>query len=324
MALLLDQFKEARARVEPTDQDKANAATAHEAVRSILESDDRLAVLGVETVLIGSYRRHVSIRRVRDVDVFSRLSEVAAGAGPRALLNLFVEVLRGEFEDERIQMQDRSIKVGFPQFDLDVDAVPACPLNGHWRIPNRTDRDDPWEETNPEELTSLSESMNAKHQELYVPTVKLLRQVRRAHLGKRPNGFCIEALTYAAFDDGHVKGANTAEYFCSALAGVADGLARAAVDGIPDPTLPGHLIDTRATDEDLQAAHRRVTDLAEMAARALDEADRCEAAWLFQEILGRNGDDEFVFLLPDDCGKKDRAAVVAGDRLVPAGPRRFA
>jgi hypothetical protein len=45
VALLLDPFKEARARVEPTDQDKANATTAHHQVPSILESDDRLTAL---------------------------------------------------------------------------------------------------------------------------------------------------------------------------------------------------------------------------------------------------------------------------------------
>jgi hypothetical protein len=53
---------------------------------------------------------------------------------------------------------------------------------------NKTDRDNPWEETNPEELASLTEGMNAKHEELHVPTVKLLRQARRAHLEKWPNG----------------------------------------------------------------------------------------------------------------------------------------
>ena len=60
---------------QPTDQDKANAATAHHAVRSILESDDRLTALDIDTVLIGSYRRHVSIRRMKDVDVLSKLAE---------------------------------------------------------------------------------------------------------------------------------------------------------------------------------------------------------------------------------------------------------
>jgi hypothetical protein len=28
--------------------------------------------------------------------------------------------------------RDRSTKVEFPSFDLDVDAVRACPADGHW------------------------------------------------------------------------------------------------------------------------------------------------------------------------------------------------
>ena len=324
MALLLDQFKEARTRVEPTDADKRNAQSAHADVRSLLESNDELKSLDIDTVLIGSYRRHVSIRRMKDVDVFSELSTGALDLGPRGLLDLFYSILRAEYGNARVLMQDRSVKVAFPSLDLDVDAVPACPVAGHWQIPNRTDRDEPWQETNPETLTYLTEEMNAGHQDLYVPTVKLLRQVRRAHLAKRPNGFLIEALTYQAFATGAARGSNTAEYFCSALAAVAVGLGAATERGIPDPTLPGHVIDTRATMEELETAARRLAELAVMAAEAMGEEDRCVAARIYQEILGRNSDDVVVFPMPEDCGEKARAAVIPGDRLVPAGSRRFA
>jgi hypothetical protein len=324
MAQLLDQFKQARTRVEPSDADKANAKRAHEDVRGVLETDDELGDLGIDTVLIGSYRRRVSIRRVKDVDVFSKLSPAAIDVGPKPLLDLFEAKLVGQYGQARVLKQDRSIKVSFPEFDLDVDAVPACPVGDHWQIPNRSDREEPWQETNPEEMTALTEEMNGRHEDLYVPTVKLLRQVRGARLEARPNGFCIEALTYNAFASGRVQGSNTSEYFTSALSAVAVGLGLAGSSGIPDPTLPGQFVDTRTTPEEMAAAHARFTDDASKASAALAKQDRCEAARLYQGILGRNGDDELVFPMPDDCGRKARQAVVPGDRLVPAGSRRFA
>lgn len=65
---------------------------------------------------------------MKDGDVLSRLSAAALDLGPRGLLELYQSILRNEY----VRMQDRSIKVEFPSFDLDVDAMPACPADGHW------------------------------------------------------------------------------------------------------------------------------------------------------------------------------------------------
>ena len=86
-------------------------------------------------------------------------------------------------------------------------------------------------------------------------------------------------------------------------------------------------IATSATEEELETARDTFGSLAAKANEALDEDDRCLAAKLFREILGRNTDDENVFPMPEDCnddGSKRAVAVMAGDRHVPAGDRRFA
>ncbi|MFE4689582.1 hypothetical protein ACFRH6_05955 [Streptomyces sp. NPDC056749] len=103
--------------------------------------------------------------------------------------------------------QDRSLQVAFPEYDLYVGAVPARPYgDGTWEIPQKGDANE-WVRTNPDGLTELSSMMNANHDQCYVPTVKLLRQTRRALLGTRkPGGFFIEMAAYQAFASGAVSG----------------------------------------------------------------------------------------------------------------------
>src|SRR5689334_21629461 len=110
MAILAPQFAEALKRVEPLAKDKKNASKAHTEVREALERDAELIEMGIDTILIGSYARQVSIRRMRDVDVFSKLPKAPADLGARTILKKFEKVLTDEFGEKRVEPQDRSIK----------------------------------------------------------------------------------------------------------------------------------------------------------------------------------------------------------------------
>ena len=335
MAHLKQQFKDALSSIEPGD-DKANAPEAHRLVRDALEADTKLAEYGVDPVLIGSYKRSVSIRRVKDVDVFVRLPDVPNDVTSKDILDRFFTVLHSEFGSDddghrRTKRQDRSLQVAFPEYDLYVDAVPARPYwDGEtWEIPQRGDADN-WVRTNPEKLTSLSSEMNAAHDGYYVPTVKLLRQTRRSILGsgKKPGGFFIEVATYQAFASGLVSGNDHAEYYVSALervSAIIDNYVSYGI-GVDDPTLLGHTIRIRATDDERSAAKTRFADAAETARQALNEEDEGKAALAFQKVLGKNGDDETVFPMPpgfNEDGSKRASAISAGARVVPAGTRTF-
>ncbi|KXO99706.1 Uncharacterised protein (plasmid) [Tsukamurella tyrosinosolvens] len=334
MAHLRQQFKDALSSIEPGD-DKVNAPEAHRLVRDALEADAKLAEYGVNPVLIGSYKRNVSIKRVKDVDVFVRLPDVPSDVTSKDILDRFFAVLHAEFGTDpdghrRTKRQDRSLQVSFPEYDLYVDAVPARPHwdGDTWEIPQKGDMDT-WVRTNPETLTSLSSEMNAAHDAYYVPTVKLLRQTRRSLLGaKKPGGFFIEVATYQAFASGLVSGNDHVEYYVSALEEVSqtiDGFVSYGI-GVNDPTLAGHTISIRATSEELDAARTRFADAAESARGALKEEDEGKAALIFQELLGENGDGERVFQMPrgfNDDGSKRVSAISAGARVVPAGTRTF-
>lgn len=334
MAHLKQQFKDALSSVEPGD-DKANAPEAHRLVREALTADSKLSGYGANPVLIGSYKRNVSIKRVKDVDVFVRLPDVPSDVTSKAILDRFFLVLNAEFGRDsdghlRTKRQDRSLQVSFPEYDLYVDAVPARPhWDGEtWEIPQKGD-DNKWVRTNPESLTSLSTEMNTTHDGFYVPTVKLLRQTRRSLLGsKKPGGFFFEIATYQAFASGLVSGNDHAEYYVSALdevSKIVDGFVTYGVE-VDDPTLPGHTISIRATDDELNAARDRFADAVNEAQDALAEEDEGKSALAFQNLLGKNGDDGTVFPMPpgfNDDGSKREFAISAGERVVPAGSRTF-
>lgn len=334
MAHLRQQFKDALSSIEPSD-DKINAPEAHQLVRDALEADPKLMEYGVNPVLIGSYKRNVSIKRIKDVDVFVRLPDMPDEVTSQEILDRFFRVLHAEFGTDseghrRTKRQDRSLQVEFPEYDLYVDAVPARPHwdGGTWEIPQKGDENQ-WVRTNPEKLTSLSSAMNTDHDGYYVPTVKLLRQTRRALLGtKKPGGFFIEMATYQAFASGAVSGNDHAEYFVSALQEVSKIIGDFVTYdiGVNDATLPGNTIRIRATDEELDAARTRFADAAVAASAALEEENEGKAALSFQKLLGKNGDNETVFPMPpgfNENGTKRASAISAGARVVPAGNRTF-
>lgn len=326
MPALVTYLREAREQVEPSSDDTSNAIEVHTAVRRALETSPELVEMGIDTILIGSYAREVSIRRIKDVDVFGRLLSAPPDVSPGYLLDLFESVLVREFGQANVERQARSLKVEFPEYDLSADAVPAVPEQAWWRIPSA---DEGWEHTNPLLLNELSSGLNAARDEEYVPTVKLIRQTRREHLGETPpGGLYVEIATMNAFGDGR-RGADATDYFCIALAGVAEQLTAAAILGLPDPSMPGQVIKTRASAEELGQAAAVFADLATRARRAYDSDDECWAALQFREILGHDPDGLWVYPMPpyceDDGTRKSTASgIVSGSRRVPAGDSRFA
>jgi hypothetical protein len=202
MAILTSNFSRALEAIEPSADDQTHAPAAQKAaVRDALTSADSLKAWCLNPVLIGSYKRAVSIRRVKDVDVFCRMEAIDSDVAGDTVLNEFFKVLDAEFGTDsdgnrRVKRQARSLQVAFPEYDgLYVDAVPARKRwDGYWEIPARNS--DEWQTTNPEEFTSLKTAMNDRFGGLYVPAVKLLRQTRRNTLKSRPGGLFVEMCFY--------------------------------------------------------------------------------------------------------------------------------
>ena len=327
-------FDEARKNIEPGD-DATNAKNAHADVSKFLKADSWFKSLGVDPYLIGSYAREVSIRRVKDVDVFARLRDAKPGLRPGEVLDRMNAVLTDAFGKDRVERQFRSIMVNFPTYGLSVDAVPARPCGDHWEIPNRPEhaKRAQWVETNPIRLGELTTAANQEFllndKGIYVPTVKLIRQIRREWVDDQPGGLYFEILTYWAFQQTKPSENTVAEYLTTILATIADQVLPEAVDhGLDDPTMPDKKITTKATDEQLLAALDRTREASALAQQALGEDDDCRAALAWQQLFGNTTEDEVVFPMPSYCNAdgtwKSAGTITKGSRTVAAGTGRYA
>lgn len=334
MVTLPTYFQEALKNIEPGD-DATNAKNAHAEVSNFLKADPWLKNLGVDPYLIGSYAREVSIRRVKDVDVFARLRKATSDLRPGQILDKMENVLTEAFDEDRVERQHRSIKVNFPAYELSVDAVPARPCGGHWEIPNRPEhaKRARWVETNPIRLGELTTEANKdfllNDKGIYVPTVKLVRQIRREWVDDQPGGLYFEILTYWAFQQTKPSENTVAEYLTTILAIIADQVLPEAVEhGLDDPTMPDKKITTKATDEQLLAALDRTREAAAIAQQALDEDDDCRAALAWQQLFGKTTEDEVVFPMPSYCNAdgtwKAAGPITKGSPTVAAGTGRYA
>ena len=314
MSVLTKQFKDALSKIEP-GEDAEHAAEAHAEVRDVLDGHADLVEWGLHSVLIGSYRREVSIRRVKDVDVFCELPNLPDDEDPQDLLDKFANLLEGEYGD-RVTKNDRSVKVDFPDFDMHVDVVPARPADDEWEIP---DRDGGWEKTHPVKFSELSTARNQEHDDKYVPVVKLVRQTRRALRGDvKPGGFFVEVAAYHAFADipsgsSDESPSSTAEYYTVALEKMAPIL-RDHADGVArlmNPAIPDQELHIRATQEELDTIADEWEQAAVDARQALESGNDQDAARTFKRLLGQNSDGNDVFEVP--------VAVSAGHRSLPSG-----
>lgn len=241
-------------------------------MRDVLEQDDTLTAWGIDSVLIGSYKRHVSIRRIKDVDVFCRLPNIPSGIDGEGALREVQRVLVAEYGTDAVHRQARSLRVKIDDWGgLHVDAVPARPAGSYWEIPDHDNPSGGWQQANPEEMTRLKTEMNRRSNDLYVPAVKLLRQSRRAlGISKRPGGLYVEMALYRACALGLVSGDDLRTFYVSALNGmsiVTTDKVKRGVE-IPDPSMPGKPLVFRATDTQWEIAEQKFRGGAADAPRA--------------------------------------------------------
>lgn len=344
-----NEFDQAVRNVTISGVKSDRAIAAHTEVRALLESDAELCSWGIDSILIGSYARQTARYPGKDVDVFLRFKGLSVRHDPEKVYNAVERVLVAKYglrdrdTDGRVTRQPRSLKVDFPDPEDDlsdnsfsIDAVPAVPWGEHWGIPNR-DRDlwsseeKRWIKTNPVKfaedtnalaIASWSPTVGAIN--AYRPVIRLLRQVRHAHLGEqRPGGLFTEVAAYYAWKDRLVTGSTWAELLTSTMEQVAERFERCLDDGLPDPVL-GAPMKPALDSWEWSAAADGLKHLAEQARQALD-SERCRAARSWRDILGSN-DRGQVLPLPEGCDANGFpvGAVTAVSAVGSNDPRGFA
>ena len=309
------QWEQTHARI---GIERENAIKAHLEVRAVLELDPKLQEWGVDTVLIGSYKRKTAIYPCKDVDVFVKLPKAPADATPEAVFTEVQRVLVAHFK-ARATEQRRSMKVSGFADNLTVDAVPAVPDGSRWKIP-QTDSiqvgerwiKDRWETTDPERLTELTGEVQEASRDIggqpsYLRTVRIIKQIRDTHVGRdeKPGGLYFELLTYWAF-----RGGANAESYAELLVPVLDSIATRLASGVTvtEPAMdqpyapapdPAALANAAAVFGRLAADARRALTL-----------DDCAAAVVWRAMLGKNEKVGWCFPLPPGCTE-------SGTRIAP-------
>lgn len=310
METLSSQFKQAITNITVNGAKRARAIKAHTEIRALLETDSYLCSLGIDTVLIGSYARQTGIYPGRDVDVFVKLKKLDTSADPQAVFDAVCRVLVAHYGD-RVEIQHRSVKVSFDGDDeFSVDAVPAVRFGERWALPTH-DRDlwqrpsERWIETDPERLGELTSVRNrtptVEGDGAFVPTVKMVRQIRANHLGdQKPGGLYFELACYWAFEGG-IGGSSYAEILAVTLRSIASQLSSGTA--LVDPVL-GRAFEPMPDPAELNTAALRFDELASQAEGALS-MERCPAAAIWRRILGTN-DRGVCFPLPAGCDEAGR------------------
>ncbi|MCW8137413.1 MAG: hypothetical protein KIT58_00735 [Planctomycetota bacterium] len=166
--------------------------------------------LGLDSYLSGSYSRRTAIWPLDDVDVVVLIDpsrwDVSWWSGMPssiAVLNSFARGVRKLYQPSgtRVFMQRRSVRLALSH--LDIDVVPGVPTNDDPSVIQIPDRDaDQWITTSPLRHKDLSEQLNAHHDGLFKPLVKLLK-LWNSNLPStaRFKSFCVETIAVRLFSD---------------------------------------------------------------------------------------------------------------------------
>lgn len=327
METLDQQFDDALTRINLNAGQVAKASDAHKEVRAVLEADPTLRSYDVDTILIGSYGRHVAIQPGHDVDVFVKLHDY--DQDPESMYAAVRQPLKDHYGARVDDSGAHAIAIDFgPDFSVDAVGTTEDPPSSHWVIPGPDDTGlrTQWEQSDPERLHDLATGMNQTGPQVggqgaYIPVVKMVRQIRGHHLGgERPKGLYFEFLTYDAFEQG-VTGTTFAELLTSTLQRMATHLESGQI--VNDPALERPYQKPPTTEQLSKAAHI-FRQLANTAAAAL-QMERCPAAVAWRQIFGKNG-SLWVFPLPPGCDESGKAvqSVAANPALGSDEARGFA
>jgi len=193
---LITHFEKFLSNIEPTTNQKSDASTGHNVLRSRLEKDDGYKNYFLDSFVSGSYGRDTAIRPINDVDIIV-ITKHSQSSSPDTVLYILEKALGNYYPRDKITRQGRSIRVSLSYVIMDV--VPAITTNGYdglLRIPDREVKE--WKASHPRKHLQLAIEMNSKQNNLYKPLVKALKQWRDNVMGDpwKPKSFLLECLVY--------------------------------------------------------------------------------------------------------------------------------
>lgn len=292
------QFTNLLADIEPSDTTKGDASSAHRTLRDYLAIHKTFSDAHIETFLSGSYGRNTSIRPRElagvvcqpDIDIIVVTNHMLHDS-PADVLDQLREVLKEAYDvDEKVNA--RSVSVSTSRVKMDVVPIIEAPAGDRYKyyIPDRETGN--WVPTNPPGHTEWSTSVNKANGGRFKPLVKLFKWWRRenptAEEGNRPKGFVIEKIVA---DSMSATEENYPELFTKTMESIVSRYASyhalGMVPSIDDPSVPSNNITSRLSFQEFSAFYKKAAEHAQLARKALGEADDDKACAMWQQVFGK-------------------------------------
>ena len=207
-----EAFRKFKSRLELNAKEQTNASKRQQEVRAVIDSGFSVD----RSFLTGSYARWTKTKPLKDVDIFFVLGKPERhyrDKAPDEVLTAFADKLAGEYGQNAVRKQGRSVNVDFgvtadadDNTDyriLSVDAVPAFASGDDYEIPNRDTG--AWMKTNP---TTHAAKATAAHQAYGNEWKGLVRMVKywnnQPRHGEKPvkPSFLIEVMALECLHGG--------------------------------------------------------------------------------------------------------------------------
>lgn len=282
-----EAFETFRQRLELSETERTDTIRKHTKVRDCIRGSFDID----RDFLTGSYDRHTKTKPLKDVDIFFVLGPKDRHwrqKAPSAVLDAFVERLKGEFGKDAVEPGRRCATVEFERntFDkegkvLSIDAVPAMELSDCYEIP---DRDlGKWIKTDPEIHAEKSTTKNKELGGKWVPLVKMLKRWNRSADKPIKPSFLIEVMAQDLVDGPFTTyPSEVRRFFAAALEGI-----RQEWD---DPAGLGPPVSDQMTLElikNAEAVLRRAETEASRAVRLAQQGKQGEALVVWASLMGR-------------------------------------
>jgi hypothetical protein len=287
------QFLDLLADIEPSATTKANASSAHTALRKFIRGADSFSPYHVETFLSGSYKRNTSIRPRKkgeslsrpDIDIIVVTNHTLYDHPPN-VVDLLYWTLRREYPE--IRRQARSVGIATTLADMDV--VPIIQPGGDGTTMYIPDRKlEKWVVTNPPGHTAWTTQVNERSGGRFKPLVKLMKWWRRENqtVSKRPKGFVLECFTEQCFDTDQTQ---YADQFLGTLEQIvvkyAFNILLKTVPAIADPSVPGNSVTAGMTFDTFEGFYNKAKEHAELGRKAQAEPDADKSLAMWRKIFG--------------------------------------
>lgn len=316
--------------IEPEEARAEAAASLPWQMRDFLRENDGITTVDPHSRLVGSYARHVAIKKIKDVDVILLVAAAYREQKPEVILDAlfsalggFAEALGDTGEVVVRRRQRRSIQVCLVDHAFDLDIVPAVAVDGIDKPLEIPDKDwGKWVETDPFGYADCLSALNSDHGDKVVPLVKLLKHWRDVHMVyHRPKSYWLECMVYNQVTEGSVvtKDRSYAQIFCDLLKAIQDEYAAlleedGKVPKVNDPMLGNNVAHNweRAAFETFM---RRLDDSRRWADKALEAETTDQAVEQWQKLFGKDWFPDAASVAREQ-GKALRAAGLAGTLFV--------